>query len=142
MTTQEENQAIEVGTKLRQLREQKGKNQSDFSKVLGINQNAYSYIESGKRLPTSSQIAIILETFDVTYEWLMGKGNVNDNIILNDNDNEYLSSRSDCSELRVKCELYEKTIEKQEKEIEYLRKQADFLLNQQASLISKIPDSK
>jgi transcriptional regulator with XRE-family HTH domain len=48
MNTQEENQAREVGDRLRQLRENKGKNQSDFAKVLGINQQAYSQIESGK----------------------------------------------------------------------------------------------
>jgi transcriptional regulator with XRE-family HTH domain len=55
MTTDEEIQAQEVGARLRQLREKLGKSQSDFAKILGINQQGYSPIESGKRLPTSSQ---------------------------------------------------------------------------------------
>lgn len=141
MTKQEEIQAQEVGARLRQLREEKGKNQSDFAKVLGINQNAYSPIESGKRLPTRSQVQIIIETFGVTYEWLMGKSGQNDNITLKDNQSDYLPSRNECAALRVKCEMQQDIIEAQKDEIAYLRRQAE-MFQQTNLLLGKIIDNQ
>lgn len=134
MTTQEENHAQEVGARLRQLREKLGKNQSDFAKVLGIAQNAYSPIESGKRLPTSQQTQVIIETFKVTYEWLMGNSVKKDIIVLEDNKTDYLPNSNDCKELQVKVEMQEKMIAAQKEEIEYLREQAKMLVQHSVQL--------
>lgn len=125
MTTQEENQAQQVGAKLRQIREKNGKNQSDFAKVLGINQNAYSGIESGKRLPTSSQIQIILQNFDVTYDWLMGSINTNDAITLNDSNQDYLQNGGDCNTIKALYEMLKKDCEGKDEQIAYLKKCLD-----------------
>lgn len=134
MNTQEEKQAQEVGERLRQLRENKGKNQSDFAKVLGINQQAYSQIESGKRLPTTQQTQVIIETFEVTYEWLMGNTTKIGISVVEDSKGGYLPNRNDCAELRVKVQMQEKIIENLEKQVEYLRKNNDMLLQTQLIL--------
>lgn len=141
MNTQEENQAREVGDRLRQLREKKGKNQSDFAKVLGINQQAYSQIESGKRLPTTQQTQVIIETFEVTYEWLMGNTNKIGISTVEDSKGEYLPQRNECAELRVKCDMQAGIIEAQKEEIAHLRKQAD-MFQQNFALLGKIVDNQ
>lgn len=141
MKTQEEKQAQEVGDRLRQLRENKGKNQSDFAKVLGINQQAYSQIESGKRLPTTQQTQVIIETFEVTYEWLMGTTTKIGIELLQDSKSEYLPSRNECAELRVRLEMQSGIIEAQKEEIAHLRKQAD-MFQQNFALLGKIVDNQ
>lgn len=141
MNTQEENQAREVGDRLRQLREKKGKNQSDFAKVLGINQQAYSQIESGKRFPTTQQTQVIIETFEVTYEWLMGNTTKSGISTVEDSKGEYLPQRNECAELRVRVEMQEGIIEAQKEEIAHLRKQAD-MFQQNFALLGKIVDNQ
>jgi transcriptional regulator with XRE-family HTH domain len=129
---------IAIGNKIKELRESKLESQGTFAGAIGIKQAYLSLIENGERDLSLDLAKKIAEYCGVLVNEII----TNSNVALREGEGKYLPSRSDCSELRLKCEMQEKTIEKQEKEIEYLRRQADFLLNQQASLISKIPDSK
>lgn len=58
-------------TRLKRLRIKLGLTQDDVSKLLGIKQNAYSYIESGKTSLTDRNAQILSEKIGVDKEWLL-----------------------------------------------------------------------
>ena len=54
--------------KLRGKRVEKGYSQADLAKLLGISTNAYNLKETGKRECRMSEINLLLELLDITYE--------------------------------------------------------------------------
>lgn len=54
--------------KLRGKRVEKGYSQADLAKLLGISTNAYNLKETGKREFRMSEINLLLELLDITYE--------------------------------------------------------------------------
>lgn len=63
--------------RLKELRNYLNLNQTDFAKYLGIKQNAYSTIESGKRPLADKYIKLICATFNVSEKWLRtGEGKI------------------------------------------------------------------
>ena len=68
---------IEIGNRIRTLREAKNETQDDLKKILKFNNHQQvSYIERGDRLPTIEQIYILAEHYKVSSDYLIGLTNV------------------------------------------------------------------
>jgi transcriptional regulator with XRE-family HTH domain len=66
-----------MNKRLKELRKIKGLNQGDFSKKIGIAQNSYSLIETGKINLTDRNIKVICLVYGVNEDWLRyGKGDM------------------------------------------------------------------
>lgn len=59
---------------LRQLREQRNLTQKDIAKYLGITRQAVASYESGKREPDYNVLKNIADYFDVSVDYLLGRG--------------------------------------------------------------------
>ena len=59
-----------VSTRIALLRKKLNLTQSQFAKKIGIAQNSYSLIETGKNILTQSNMNLVCLTFDVSREWL------------------------------------------------------------------------
>lgn len=65
---------IELGNKMRELREQNGLTQEEFARLLGnYSASAISYFEKGARHPKAEEISKIAEIFQVNTEALLPK---------------------------------------------------------------------
>ena len=58
---------------LKKLREEKGKSQEEIAKDLNISQRAYSYYETGERLPNIELIIDMAEYFQIPIDLLVGR---------------------------------------------------------------------
>jgi transcriptional regulator with XRE-family HTH domain len=64
-----------IKSRLKQLRKKLAMTQAEFAAKLGIAQNSYSQIETGKAARTDKNIRLICYTFGVSEIWLIeGKG--------------------------------------------------------------------
>lgn len=63
-------------TRLKALREEKGLNQGQLAKELGISRGSISFYENGDRTPDIEVFDTICKFFDVSYDYMLGK---NDN---------------------------------------------------------------
>lgn len=59
--------------KLKELRMQKGCNQTDVAKVLGITQQAYANYETEKRQPDNETLSKLADFFNVSVDYLLGR---------------------------------------------------------------------
>jgi len=62
---------MNIGPTLQKLRKQKGVNQTDFSKEVGISQTALSQIENGTTTPHKATMTRICDALNVTEELLV-----------------------------------------------------------------------
>lgn len=65
--------------KLKELRTQKGCNQTDVAKVLGITQQAYANYETEKRQPDHETLTKLADFFNVSVDYLLGRTDVPQN---------------------------------------------------------------
>lgn len=59
--------------RLRQLRKAHRISQAGLAKVIGITQQAISYYESGKDIPTLDVLIRLADFFDVSLDYLVGR---------------------------------------------------------------------
>ena len=67
--------------RLRQLREDHDKTQTEIAEYLGINQTVYSRYETGKRQPSIDIIIQLADLFGVTVDYLLGRQEVEDSTL-------------------------------------------------------------
>lgn len=60
-----------IGNKLKQLRENKGINQTEISNMLNIKQASYSNYENNKREPDIKTIKALADFYNVTTDFLL-----------------------------------------------------------------------
>lgn len=58
--------------KLKEIRQQKGMNQAELAKVLGITQASYSHYETNRRQPDIQLLVKLADYFKVTVDELIG----------------------------------------------------------------------
>ncbi|MGN0642822.1 MAG: helix-turn-helix domain-containing protein [Huintestinicola sp.] len=61
-----------VGTRLRDLREDRDKTQNDIAGLLQCSQVCYSYYELGKRAIPSEYLAILADYYNTSVDYLLG----------------------------------------------------------------------
>ena len=64
--------ALNLGEKIRMLREEKELNQTELGKILNMTQRKLSYIECGKYEPSIQDIKAFCECFQVSADYLIG----------------------------------------------------------------------
>lgn len=63
---------MDLGTKVRNIRYNHNLSQSDMAKILEINRNNLSRIETNKSLPTSDTLMKIAQNFNISIDTLLG----------------------------------------------------------------------
>lgn len=63
-----------IAARIRAAREMAGLSQGQVAKMLGIHRPSLSESEAGNRTVTAEEIARMAEIYDVSAEWLLGKG--------------------------------------------------------------------
>ena len=63
---------MEIGKMISRLRNERGLNQRDFAKFLGVSNGAIGMWETGKRQPDLETIKKIASFFNVTVDYLIG----------------------------------------------------------------------
>ncbi len=66
------NSLIQVGTRIKELRKEKGISQKEFSQLVGIKYATYSNYENNNREPTKEQLEKIADKLDVSVDKLLG----------------------------------------------------------------------
>ena len=66
------NELIQVGTRIKELRKEKGISQKDFAELVGIKYSTYSNYENNNREPTKLQLKKIADKLDVSVDELLG----------------------------------------------------------------------
>lgn len=66
------NELIQIGTRIKELRKEKGISQKDFAKLVGINYSTYSNYENNNREPTKAQLKKIADALNVSVDNLLG----------------------------------------------------------------------
>ena len=59
--------------KLKELRKQARLTQAELAKIIGVNQNTYSYWESGKTKIDNATLERLADQFNVTVDYLLGR---------------------------------------------------------------------
>lgn len=109
---------MEIGYKIKQLREDRKLSQEELAHLLGITQATVSNIESGKSKPDIYLMDTIAKTFDKDiYDFL-----TEDRVIINHADNQSIAYNEGVVNL-----ISEKLIEQYEKRIEELTKRVQEL---------------
>ena len=62
-----------IGTRIKELRTERGLSQRELGKLIGVSQKAIDYWERGVNEPKSSYIVIIADYFDVSADYLLGR---------------------------------------------------------------------
>jgi transcriptional regulator with XRE-family HTH domain len=75
--------------RLRDLRLKRNLNQADVSRQTGISSSAYNYYETGKRQPTITAIAKLADFYKVTADYLIGRTDVPDGLIITNLPSEF-----------------------------------------------------
>ena len=68
-------------TRLKALRERSKLNQGQLAKKLGISRGSISFYENGDRIPDIETFDIICDFFNVSYDYLLGKSDLEENNI-------------------------------------------------------------
>ncbi len=64
---------MEIGKRIRELREEKGINQKKLAEEIGVAQSAISQWESGINEPKASYVCYLADYFDVSADFLLGR---------------------------------------------------------------------
>lgn len=73
---------MQLGNRLKELRQQKNISQTEFSNLMGISRSAVSMYEMGKRTPDYSVLCQFADFFHVSTDYLLGKTSVPTGTIL------------------------------------------------------------
>ncbi len=104
---------MEIGKRISSLRNEKGLNQRDFAKILGVSNGAVGMWETGKRQPDLYTIKKIASFFEVTVDDLLG----NKTYVFYDEAKKYFHFFFDCwneCSVRIKYLLQELNIAESE----------------------------
>lgn len=63
---------MDLGTKIKNIRYNNNASQDEMAKILGINRNYLSRIETNKSLPTAEVLTRLAETFSISIDSLLG----------------------------------------------------------------------
>jgi transcriptional regulator with XRE-family HTH domain len=66
---------MEIGNKIKELRQTKGISQAKLAKAIGYGQTVVCFWESGERKPASDAIIALALFFDVSSDYLLGLEN-------------------------------------------------------------------
>lgn len=61
-----------LADRLKKLRNEKGLNQKDLAKLLGVSESAYGYYEQGRREPSNEAQEKLANFFDCSIDYLTG----------------------------------------------------------------------
>lgn len=64
---------MEIGKRIRELREEKGINQKQLAQEIGVAQSAVSQWESQTNEPKASYVKSLADYFDVSADYLLGR---------------------------------------------------------------------
>jgi transcriptional regulator with XRE-family HTH domain len=67
---------MDIGTRIRLLREEHNLTQSEFGKIFGIGKSTVSMYENNKSVPDDELKTKIADYFDVSLDWLMGRSSI------------------------------------------------------------------
>lgn len=62
---------MEIGKRIKKLRQEKDIKQKDFAEIIGLAQGALSSIESGNTKPSLDTIVAVCKEFNVSPNWLI-----------------------------------------------------------------------
>lgn len=71
---------MDVGTRIKNLREESGLTQLAFAKILNINNSTLCQYENGDRIPSDDIKGRIADHFCVSMDYLMGRTNVREKL--------------------------------------------------------------
>ncbi|WP_079240373.1 helix-turn-helix domain-containing protein [Chryseobacterium indologenes] len=115
---------IQIGSKIRRLRENKGFSQEEMAERLQISRSAYSRIESGETNSWVNHIQKLCENFDIKPEdfFINSDNNINTN---QDNASAVQTNTHHDTHITIN-QLSEKVIELYEERIRELKEQVEF----------------
>lgn len=99
------------GYRLRSLRKQYALSQKELGKLIGVSKVSISGYEKGTRVPSMQILLLILNTFNVSADYLLGRDL---NVVCEGSDNDVLLAKNDVEiirEIRSKPNLYNKIAE-------------------------------
>ncbi|KQT20661.1 hypothetical protein ASG22_16945 [Chryseobacterium sp. Leaf405] len=118
---------IQVGSKIRRLRETKGFSQEEMAERLQISRSAYSRIENGETNSWVNHVEKLSKELDIKPEDLFIGA---DNLIQNNQDNESVIQNNTNNDTHITInQLSERMIELYEERIKELKEQVEFLKN-------------
>lgn len=123
---------MDIGDKIRKVRELKGYKQEYVADKVGLSVTAYGNIERNESTLTFERLEQIAEVLEVTVQDILNIPehlniqSVNNAHQVGFNHNTTINDNRVCTE--GEAEAYKQTIKNQEKEIEYLREQNSKLL--------------
>jgi transcriptional regulator with XRE-family HTH domain len=121
-------QPLQIGQKIKKLRELKNFTQSHLASELGITQSAYSKMELGETEVSYTKLAKIAEVFGMSPEEIMTfNEQMIFNVMHNQTGNGFVINKGFTENEK---KLYEDQITHLKEEINYLKKVLDKLLNE------------
>lgn len=122
---------VQVGSKIRRLRETKGFSQEEMAERLQISRSAYSRIESGETNSWVNHIEKLCENLDIKPEdfFINSDNNINTN---QDNASAVQTNTHHDTHITIN-QLSERMIELYEERIKELKEQVEFLKNKLGS---------
>ena len=63
---------IIVAERIKEIRTERGLNQSDFGKSISVSQDTISLWEKGKSLPTAEYIILICKKYNTSADYILG----------------------------------------------------------------------
>lgn len=106
---------MEIGTKVKKAREEKGYSQEKMAEILGISQSKYHRFESDKTLLDWDKIPVLSETLDIEISDLVPFGNKVFYIHKPDNQSGYIEIQHNEKSIKTITELYEKMLVEKDK---------------------------
>lgn len=64
---------VNLGQRLKELREETGYTQSELGKLLSVSQDTVSLWEKSKSLPTVEMVIALCDLFEVSADYLLGR---------------------------------------------------------------------
>ena len=121
---------LNIGNRLKQLRNEYGILQRDLAEQLNLSQQTISLYESNKRQPDYDTLRTIAEFFNVSTDYILGITNIREPInIITDTSDEYIveekfkiynTSKERIKALEILDKIYELSPESQEDVIKYI----------------------
>ncbi len=112
-----------LGTRIKSLRIEKGLTQDDLAEMINVTKSTISYYENSKRTPTVTNLHLLAEALNVSFDYLMG----NDHYEVADSSDNYSLHMANeevefIKEIRRYTKLYDKMIEDPKRFIELINK--------------------
>jgi transcriptional regulator with XRE-family HTH domain len=120
---------VEIVSKIRKLRKERGLTQPQMADLLHIDKSAYARLETGETYSWAKYLEEILTIFDITPEKFFE--GIGQNVV-NQKDFSFSNGAVEVGYVgtlhQENKEAYQKLIQTLEKEIEHLKEEIDFLL--------------